>query len=97
MGRPRALVAVVAGALLLAGCGSGPSQAGAAAIVGDRAVPLDQVQNLIEKAVREQPYAQKLAAEHKLDLLGRAIVGQLVVHELLTQVSGKEGIPVNSG
>lgn len=97
MGRPRALVAVVAGALLLAGCGSGPSQAGAAAIVGDRSISLDQVQHLIDKAVNEQPYAKKLASEHKLDVLGRAVVGQLVVHELLTQAAQKEGISANSG
>ncbi|MCR6487247.1 SurA N-terminal domain-containing protein [Amycolatopsis sp. OK19-0408] len=97
MGRPRALVAVVAGAFLLAGCGSGPSQVGAAAIVGDHSVSIDRVQDLINKAVREQPYAQKLASEHKLDQLGRAIVGQLVVHELLTQIAEKEGIAVNYG
>lgn len=97
MGRPRALVAVVAGALLLAGCGSGPSQAGAAAIIGDRSISVDQVQDLIDKAVREQPYAQKLASEHKLDVLGRAFVGQLVLHELLAQAAEKRGITPNYG
>lgn len=97
MGRPRALVAVVAGALLLAGCGSGPSQVGAAAIVGDRTVSIDQVQTLIDKAVREHPYAQKLAREHKLDLIGRAVVSQLVLHELLTKAADKAGITPNYG
>ncbi|MEU5263119.1 hypothetical protein [Amycolatopsis sp. NPDC021455] len=92
MGRPRALVAVVAGALLLAGCGSGPSQVGAAAVIGDRSISIDRVQNLIDKAIREQPYAQKLAAEHKLDVLGRAVVGQLVLHELLAEAAEKQGI-----
>ncbi|OXM65520.1 hypothetical protein CF165_23130 [Amycolatopsis vastitatis] len=95
MGRPRALVAVVAGALLLAGCGSGPSQVGAAAIIGDRSISVDQVQNLIDKAVREQPYAQKLASEHKLDVLGRAVVGQLVLHELLAKAAEKQGVTPN--
>ncbi|MEU0537111.1 SurA N-terminal domain-containing protein [Amycolatopsis tolypomycina] len=97
IGRPRALVAVVAGALLLAGCGSGPSQVGAAAVVGDRTVSIDQVQALIDKAVREQPYAQKLAAEHKLELLGRTAVTQLVAHELLLQAAEKQGITPNYG
>jgi outer membrane murein-binding lipoprotein Lpp len=92
MGRPRALVAVVAGALLLAGCGSGPSQVGAAVIVGDRSVSLDQVQSMIDQAVREQPYAQKLAGEHKLDLLGREIVRQSVLHELTLRAAKQEGI-----
>lgn len=97
MGRPRALVAVVAGALLLAGCGSGPSQVGAAAVIGDRTVSIDQVQALIDKAVREQPYAQKLASEHKLEVLGRAAVTQLVLHELLAQAAEKQGITPNYG
>lgn len=97
MGRPRALVAVVAGALLLAGCGTGPSQVGSAAIVGDTSISIDQVQNLIDKAVREHPYAQKLASEHKLDLLGRAFVGQLVLHELLLKAAQQEGISPNYG
>ncbi|WP_460437602.1 hypothetical protein [Amycolatopsis stemonae] len=92
MGRPRALVAVVAGALLLAGCGSGPSQVGSAVIVGDRSVGLDQVQSMIDQAVREQPYAQKLAREHKLDLLGREIVRQTVLHELTLRAAQKEGL-----
>ncbi|WP_342750205.1 hypothetical protein [Amycolatopsis australiensis] len=92
MGRPRALVAVVAGALLLAGCGSGPSQVGSAVIVGDRSVSLDQVQSMIDQAVREQPYAQKLAREHKLDLLGREIVRQTVLHELTLRAAQQEGL-----
>ncbi|MEV5719426.1 hypothetical protein AB0L41_36545 [Amycolatopsis mediterranei] len=92
MGRPRALVAVVAGALLLAGCGSGPSQVGSAVIVGDRSVSLDQVQSMIDQAVREQPYAQKLAGEHKLDLLGREIVRQTVLHELTLRAAKQENL-----
>ncbi|WP_235191061.1 SurA N-terminal domain-containing protein [Amycolatopsis rifamycinica] len=95
MGRPRALVAVVAGALLLTGCGSGPSQVGAAAVIGDRTVSIDQVQELINKAVREQPIAQKLAGEHKLDVVGRAVVSRLVLHELLVKAAEKQGIRPN--
>ncbi|MEV4057560.1 SurA N-terminal domain-containing protein [Amycolatopsis sp. NPDC049688] len=95
IGRPRALVGVVAGALLLAGCGSGPSQVGAAAVIGDHTISIDQVQDLITKAVREQPYAQKLAGEHKLDVVGRAVVSQLVLHELVTRAAEKQGITPN--
>ncbi len=92
MGRPRALVAVVAGALLLAGCGAGPGQVGSAVIVGDRSVSLDQVQSMIDQAVRDQPYAQKLAREHKIDLLGREIIRQSVLHELTLRAAKEEGI-----
>ncbi len=97
MGRPRALVAVVAGAFLLAGCGSGPTQVGAAAIVGDTTISLDKVQGLIDKAVSEQPYARKLASEHKLDELGRAIVSELVDEELLVQTARREGVVADQG
>ncbi|WP_244180262.1 hypothetical protein [Amycolatopsis pretoriensis] len=100
MGRPRALVAVVSGVLLLgglAGCGSGPSQVGSAVIVGDSSVSLDRVQSMIDQAVREQPYGQKLAREHKLDLLGREIVRQTVLHELTERAARKEGLVVDQG
>jgi outer membrane murein-binding lipoprotein Lpp len=90
MGRPRALVAVLAAGLLLAGCGSGPNQVQAAVLVGDHEVPIDQVQQLIDKAVQEQPAAQQLAQQHKLDQLGRAIVSQLVQHELITRAAQRE-------
>ncbi|GAA4543392.1 SurA N-terminal domain-containing protein [Amycolatopsis samaneae] len=95
MGRPRGLIAVLAGALLLTGCGAGPSQVGAAVIVGDRSTSIDQVQNLIDKAVREQPVAQQLASQHKADLLGREVVRQLVVHELITKAAKQEGLTVD--
>jgi len=92
MGRPRALVAVVAGALLLAGCGAGPSQVGSAVIVGDRSVSLDSVQSMIDQAVRDHPYAKKLAGEHKLELLGREIVRQTVLHELTLRATKQENL-----
>ncbi|MTD54816.1 hypothetical protein [Amycolatopsis pithecellobii] len=92
MGRRRALVAAVVACLALAGCGAGPSQVGAAFLLGDRETTQAQVQQLIDNAVREQPAAQHLAQQHKLDSLGRAIVSQLVVHELLTQVAQREGL-----
>lgn len=97
MGRPRALVAVVAGAFLLAGCGSGPSQVGAAAFVGDTVISLDKVQELIDKAVSEQPYARKLAAEHKLDILSRMIISQLITHELVVRTARQEGVAADEG
>lgn len=92
MSRPRALVAAVAACLLLAGCGSGPSQVRAAFLLGDTEVSQDTVQQLIDKAVREQPAAQQLSQQHKLDQLGREIVGQLAQHELLVKAARQEGL-----
>ncbi|OXM73221.1 hypothetical protein CF166_11060 [Amycolatopsis sp. KNN50.9b] len=95
MGRSRSLLAALAACLLLAGCGSGPSQVGAAVIVGDREITVDQVQDLLDKAVLEQPAAQQLSQQHKLDLLGREIVRQLVVHDVLARAAQREGLAVD--
>ncbi|HZZ45502.1 MAG TPA: hypothetical protein VFE65_01300 [Pseudonocardia sp.] len=45
------MTALAACATLLTGCGSGPSQAGAAAIVGSEAVPLSDTQRAIDEAL----------------------------------------------
>lgn len=92
MRRPRVLVTVLLGCLVLAGCGSGPSQVRAAVLIGDHEITVDQVQQVIDRAVREQPAAQQLAQQHKLDLVGRAVVGQFVIHELITRAAQREGL-----
>lgn len=95
MGRPRALrgvTAVLALCLLVAGCGSGPSQVRAAAFLPGHEVSVDQVQQLIDKAVQEQPAAQQLAQQHKLDQVGREAVRQLVLHDLITRAAAREGL-----
>ncbi|RJQ88445.1 hypothetical protein D5S19_06800 [Amycolatopsis panacis] len=96
MRRPRALVAVVAGAFLLTGCGAGPSQVGTAALVDGKLTTIDQVQGLLNRAVREQPFARELAAQHKLDLVGREIVRQAVLHEVLAKAARKEGVTADA-
>lgn len=83
------LVALVA---TLTACGSGPSQVNSAAIIGDRSIPVDDVQALVDKIVREQPAAKSLAKERKLDLVAREAVTQLVIHELVQDVAEREGI-----
>ncbi|MFC3450927.1 hypothetical protein [Amycolatopsis speibonae] len=95
MGRRRALVGVLAGSLLLAGCNAGPGQVGAAVIVDGKTVSVDRVQQLIDKAVREHPYGQQLASEHKLDLVGREIVRQEVLHDLTERAARREGVQVD--
>jgi hypothetical protein len=92
MGRPRVLFAVLTSCFLLAGCGSGPGQVGAAVIIGDHVVSVDTVQALIDKAVQGQPLARQLAQQHKVDLIGREAVQQLVVHDVLAKVAKREGL-----
>jgi hypothetical protein len=95
MGRPRVLFAVLTSCFLLAGCGSGPGQVGAAVIIGDQVVTIDQVQALIDKAVQDQPLARQMGQQHKLDLIGREAVQQLVIHDVLTKVAKREGLVVD--
>lgn len=83
------LTALVAG---LTACGSGPSQVNTAVIVDGKAIQVDEVQDLLDKIVKEQKAARPLAQQHKLDLVAREAVSQLVLHELLEKVAREEDI-----
>ncbi len=80
------LTALVAG---LTACGSGPSQVNSAVIVDGKSISVDEVQGLLDKVVREQPAAKPLAQQHKLDLVAREAVSQLVLHQLLTKAAAR--------
>jgi hypothetical protein len=95
MRRPRGLVAVVAGCVLLAGCGAGPSQVGAAAIVGGGSASIDDVQAKLDSLVKTDPYAKAQAAQHKLDDLARAIVTREVQYRLVDEAAVREKLPVD--
>lgn len=91
----RAIAVLAVLATALSACGSGPNQVGAAAIVGDHAISVDHVQQLLENALRDEPAADQLAKQRKLDLATRKIVGQLVVHELVNEAARREGLSVD--
>ena len=86
-----AAVAVLSG-VLLAGCGSGPSQVGAAAIVGDTAIPIEYVQSWWDRVASDASLKEQLRANEQFDDLGRVIVREAVRHELLKQVARLEGL-----
>lgn len=86
--------AVTALVATLSACGTGPSQANSAVIFGDRVISVDQVQSLVDK-VMDEPAAQSLAQQHKLDLVAREAVGQLVVHDVLVDFARQQGITVD--
>ena len=90
----RPVLLLAASALLLAGCGSGPSQPNAAIIIGDRTIAVGEVQHRLDTALKAEPAAQDLAKNHKLDLVSRGIVSQLVRHELLAEAATREGLAV---
>jgi SurA-like protein len=86
--------AVTALVATLSACGTGPNQVNSAAIIGDRVISVDQVQSLVDKVAKE-PAARSLAQQHKLDLVAREALGQLIVHDLLTEAARKEGLRVD--
>lgn len=94
--RPAALIALLATtATLLAGCGSGPSQTNAAVIFGDRVVTVDEVQQRLNTALKAEPAARELAKNHRLDLVSRGIVNQLVRHELIAAAAQRANLTVS--
>lgn len=94
--RPAVLIAVLTALVAgLTACGSDPSQVNSAVIVDGVSIKVDEVQALLDKAVREQEAAKPLAQERKLDLVAREAVSQLVVHELLLKAAREENITAN--
>lgn len=84
------------GLLVATGCGSGPNQLGAAAIVGQTVIRVEQVESQLDTALarldREQR-AQLVQGRH-LDDISRNIVTLAVRHELLVEAARRERISV---
>ncbi|WP_253856222.1 hypothetical protein [Prauserella alba] len=92
MRRPIALFTALLAGLVLAGCGAGPSQVHSAAIVGDRSVPLDDVQQEIDWLLDNVPQAQQAQRQGKVDMYAREVVRGRVVHELAQIAAEREGV-----
>lgn len=84
------------GLLVATGCGSGPNQLGAGAIVGQTVIRVEQVESQLDTALarldREQR-AQLVQGRH-LDDISRNIVTLAVRHELLVEAARRERISV---
>ncbi|MBB5153591.1 hypothetical protein BJ970_001125 [Saccharopolyspora phatthalungensis] len=91
----RLLASIAAAGLLLAGCGSGPNQVGAAAIVGDTRIPVTEVQTWFDEALAKEPDLKpQLREQGQLDDLGRQLAAQLVRQELVEQAARDERLAV---
>jgi hypothetical protein len=89
----RVVVAAAVAGVVATGCG-GPSQVGAAVIVGDRSTSLDAVQSRLSAALDKQ---QRIAAPEQPGGpagIAREIVTQQVLHDLLTAEADEQGIVV---
>jgi hypothetical protein len=88
----RALIAVAAAGALVSGCGSSPVQAGSAIIVGDTAVPLDQVQSQVGTLLARVPAEQR--QQDTAPTLARDIVTNELLHTLLARAATEQGVTV---
>jgi len=91
-GRRGFLCGVVATVMLLAGCGSGPSQVGSAVLVGDRAVSVSAVRDALQWQLDNVARVQQLRDADKLPLVSRRLVRRRVVHELVDVASDEVGV-----
>lgn len=92
----RSLAGLTAAGLLLAGCGSGPSQVGAAAIVGNTRIPVTDVQNWYTAIMRKEPgLKEHLKSQGQTDELGRQLASFTVQNELTRQAAKQEQLSVD--
>ena len=92
----RVVAAVATVGVVVSGCGSGPSQVGAAAIVGSTAVPLEQVQSRLDVALgKTEALAQLQSSGIGPPEIARDVVTSTVLHDLLARTAAAEGIVVS--
>ena len=93
----RAAVGVTVGLLVVTGCGSGPNQLGAAAIVGQTVIPVERVQSQLDAALARLDREQRaqLVQGRQLDDISRNIVTLAIRHELLVEAARRERISVD--
>ncbi|WP_199432590.1 SurA N-terminal domain-containing protein [Qaidamihabitans albus] len=90
--RPAALLIALIASLVLAGCGSGPSQVTSAAIIGDHAISLDDVQQEIRWVLDNVPEAQQAHEQNNFEVQAREIVRSRIIHHLVTVAARREGL-----
>jgi hypothetical protein len=90
----RLSLAAAAAGLVLAGCASGPAQAGSAAIVGNTAIPLSTVQQELDAAVSSQAAVKQAQAQGQLDQVSREILTEQVMHKVTAAAAGQYRLAV---
>ncbi|MBB5891792.1 hypothetical protein [Kutzneria kofuensis] len=96
--RPIAVLAACAAVgAMVTGCGAGPEQIGAAAVVGGHTIPLDVVQQQITSVLADSADARKLQQQKPSTFppIARTVVQLAVWHELSNQLAAKAGVKVN--
>lgn len=94
--RPLAATALLAAAaLLVSACSTGPSQVGAALIVGDTVVSVNQLQHELSDVLATQTAAQQAQQQGKLDAASRTLVTGHVLHLLVDRAQTQYGLSVS--
>lgn len=91
----RILGALVIVGALVAGCGTGPNRADSAAIVGGSSIPLAEAQPAITSVLTRPGLVDGLQTQGGSEAdIGRAVVSQLVIRDLLGRAVAERGITV---
>ncbi len=86
---------LVAAGAALAGCGGGPSQVGAAAIVGSHVVSLADTQRRVDEALAKPELLRQLQQQNgKPADISREVISREVQHLLLTEEARRESVTV---
>jgi hypothetical protein len=93
---PALLIVLVAACAVLAGCGEGPNQAGAAAIVGSDTVSLSTVQRQVDSVLGNPDIASRLSRGGGTPAdVARLMVTRDVQHLLLVEAARQDDIVVD--
>jgi hypothetical protein len=88
------LVTGALGALLLAGCASGPGQAGSAAIVDGNAISLDTIQTELNSYLTNQPPASSGSQQQSPAQEARLLLSYAVMHQVDNAAVAKYGLTI---
>ena len=81
--------------LLLSGCGSGQVRPGAAALVGEERIPVDTLQQIVERGLAD-PQAEEALGQDR-PAFQRQVLARLVNREVLQEAADREGVTVDDG
>ena len=82
-------------ALSVTGCGNGPIQAGAAAVVGDTRITTTDLDQLVSRGLAD-PTAQQNVGTDKASF-ERVVLRRLIDHDVLVSAAAKEHVTVTAG
>lgn len=81
--------------LLLSGCGSGSVRPGAAALVGEQRIPVDTLQEVVERGLAD-PQAEQALGQDRSEFQ-RQVLSRLVNRQVLRAAAEREGVTVDDG